>query len=74
MDAPRHYDRFLTMKAISLTELETAMHITTRQARHRLFTIDTPEADSLRQELFNIEDQDGPLPTDFADRFNQAIA
>jgi hypothetical protein len=54
--------------------MTTATHITTRQARHRLFTINTPEADSLRQELFNIEDQDGPLPTEFVNRFNKAIA
>jgi len=46
---------------------------TTREARHQLFSIDTVEADSLRHELFNIEEQDGPLPTEFSDRLNQAL-
>ena len=47
---------------------------TTREARHQLFRIDTPEADTLRRELFEIEDQDGPLPIEFTDRFNKATA
>ena len=47
---------------------------TTREARYQLFQIDSKEADTLRLELFDIDDQDGPLPAQFVDRFNKAIA
>ena len=50
------------------------MKPTTRDARQQLSRIDTAEADALRRELFEIEDQDGPLPVEFADRFNKIIA
>jgi hypothetical protein len=50
------------------------MKTTTRDARQQLFRIDTAEADTLRRELFEIEDQDGPLPVEFVDRFNKATA
>jgi hypothetical protein len=46
----------------------------TRDARQQLFRIDTTEADTLRRELFEIEDQDGPLPIEFLERFNKATA
>ena len=60
------------MKAKHTSIEETA--ITTREARHQLFQIDTNEANTLRRELFNIYEQDEPLPAEFVNRFNKAIA
>jgi len=60
------------MKAKHTAIEETA--ITTREARYQLFQIDSKEADTLRLELFNIYEQDEPLPAEFVNRFNMAIA
>jgi hypothetical protein len=59
------------MKATTNT---TDLATSTREARYQLFQIDSKEADTLRLELFVIDDQDGPLPVEFLERFNKAIA
>ncbi len=60
------------MKA-KYTSIEETV-ITTREARYQLFQIDSKEADTLRRELFDINEQDEPLPAEFVSRFNKAIA
>jgi len=73
MDISCQTGRSGTMKATTQQPAKAMTTTTTREARHQLFSIDTAEADSLRHELFNIEEQDGPLPTEFSDRLNQAL-
>jgi hypothetical protein len=73
MDTTDQHGRSGTMKATTQQPAKTMNTTTTREARHQLFSIDTAEADSLRHELFNIGEQDGPLPTEFSDRLNQAL-
>jgi hypothetical protein len=61
------------MMKVNILSIEETV-ITTREARYQLFQIDSKEADTLRRELFDINEQDAPLPAEFVSRFNKAIA
>ena len=51
----------------------TTTTLTTREARQRLFTIDTPEADALRHKLFEVVEQDERLVGEDAVAFEDVI-
>ena len=51
----------------------TTTTLTTREARQRLFTIDTPEADALRRKLFEVVEQDERLVGELAVAFEGVI-
>ena len=51
----------------------TTTTLTTREARQRLFTIDTPEADALRHKLFEVVEQDERLVGEDAIAFEDVI-
>ena len=51
----------------------TTTTLTTREARQRLFTIDTPEADALRHKLFEVVEQDERLVGEDAVAFEEVI-
>ena len=51
----------------------TPTTMTTRQARHALFEIDSQEADTLRHELFDILDQDALIPAEFVPRLEVCL-
>ncbi len=43
--------------------------LTTREVRYELFHINSKEADELRIELFDIREQDAPLPKEYQKRY-----
>ena len=51
----------------------TTTTLTTREARQRLFTIDTPEADALRHKLFEVVEQNERLVGEDAVAFEDVI-
>jgi hypothetical protein len=51
----------------------TTTTLTTREARQRLFTIDTPAADALRHKLFEVVEQDERLVGEDAVAFEDVI-
>jgi len=51
----------------------TTTTLTTREARQRLFTIDTPEADALRHKLFDVVEQDERISGEDAVAFEDVI-
>ena len=51
----------------------TTTTLTTREARQRLFTIDTPAADALRHKLFDVVEQDERLVGEDAVAFEDVI-
>ena len=51
----------------------TTTTLTTREARQRLFTIDTPAADALRRELFEVVEQDEQLAAEDAAAFEDIV-
>ena len=51
----------------------TTTTLTTREARQRLFTIDTPAADALRHKLFEVVEQDERLVGEDAKTFEDVI-
>ena len=51
----------------------TTTTLTTRQARQRLFTIDTPAADALRHKLFEVVEQDDTMSSKHAQAFEDVI-
>jgi len=51
----------------------TTTTLTTREARQRLFTIDTPAADALRRKLFKVVEQDEQLASEDAAAFEYVI-
>ena len=51
----------------------TTTTLTTREARQRLFTIDTPAADALRHKLFEVVEQDERLVGEDAITFEDIV-
>ena len=51
----------------------TTTTLTTREARQRLFTIDTPAADALRHKLFDVVEQDERLADEDAIAFEDVV-
>ena len=51
----------------------TTTTLTTREARQRRFTIDTPAADALRHKLFEVVEQDERLVGEDAKTFEDVI-
>ena len=51
----------------------TTTTLTTREARQRLFTIDTPTADALRHKLFEVVEQDDTMGSEHAKAFEDVI-
>jgi hypothetical protein len=51
----------------------TTTTLTTREARQRLFTIDTPAADALRHKLFEVVDPDARLVGEDAKAFEDIV-
>ena len=51
----------------------TTTTLTTREARQRLFTIDTHAADALRHKLFEVVEQDERLVGDGAKAFEDIV-
>lgn len=51
----------------------TTTTLTTREARQRLFTIDTPAADALRHKLFDVVEQDERIAGEDAVAFEDVI-
>ena len=51
----------------------TTTTLTTREARQRLFTIDTPAADALRCKLFEVVEQDERLVGEDAKAFEDIV-
>tara|TARA_B110000967_G_C18857809_1_gene548224 strand:+ start:1110 stop:1295 length:186 start_codon:yes stop_codon:yes gene_type:complete len=51
----------------------TTTTLTTREARQRLFTIDTQAADALRHKLFEVVEQDERLVGDGAKAFEDIV-
>ena len=51
----------------------TTTTLTTREARQRLFNIDTPAADDLRHKLFEVVEQDERLVGDGAKAFEDIV-
>jgi hypothetical protein len=51
----------------------TTTTLTTREARQRLFTIDTPAADALRHKLFEVVEQDDTICSEHAKAFEDVI-
>lgn len=50
------------------------MTMTTRTARQLLQNIDAMPADNLRRRLFNIDDQDCPIPAEHQDEAREILA
>ena len=48
--------------------------MTTDTARHLLFNIDTPEADSLRRQLFRVNDHVTAIPEELQDAVRKILA
>ena len=55
------------------TRTYTFKALSTRDARQRLFTIDTPESDKLRHKLFDVEGQDDPISSQHQDEFDAVL-
>ena len=51
----------------------TTTTLTTREARQRLFTIDTPAADALRHKLFEVVEQDERVVGEDAATFEDIV-
>jgi len=46
--------------------MKNIVSLPVRELRYKLFQIDNADADKLRRELFELEDQDSPAPAELA--------
>ena len=54
--------------------MQDLAYMTTREIRQILFRIDTPEADTLRHELFDVVEQDRLMPVEFFHRAEAIVS